>query len=147
MKMKKAENRSLTQINVTSLVDVCLTLLIFFMATSPFVMQSGIKVSTPSVQKAKANEKADDVKANIYLQNDSLLVLNGEPLAMADFSDSLRALLAASESKQVVISADDDVIHERVIMIMDEAKQCGAKGLSIVKPKAPRASDIKSRKI
>ena len=133
--MNKNENYGLTEVNLTSLVDVCLTLLIIFMAASPFVMQSGIKVSTPAVQKAQASEKASDIKASIYLQNDSLLVLNGNPLPIADFSDSLRVLLAASKSKQVVISAGDEVLHDRVIAVMDQAKQCGAKNLAIVKTK------------
>ena len=133
--MNKNENYGLTEVNLTSLVDVCLTLLIIFMAASPFVMQSGIKVSTPAVQKAQASENASDIKASIYLQNDSLLVLNGSPLPIADFSDSLRVLLAASKSKQVVISAGDEVLHDRVIAVMDQAKQCGAKNLAIVKTK------------
>ena len=143
--MKTNENRGLTEINLTSLVDVCLTLLIFFMATSPLVMQSGIKVSTPTLQKALANEKASDIKANVYLQNDSLLVLNGKLLSIANFSDSLRVLLAASKSKQVLIGADDEVFHDRIIFVMDEAKQCGAKNLSIIKAKSSRNSIAQRR--
>jgi biopolymer transport protein ExbD len=133
--MNKNENRGVNEINLTSLVDVCLTLVIIFMAASPFVMQSGIKVSTPAVQKAESADKVSDVKASVYLQNDSLVVLNGYPLSVENFSDSLRVLLASSKSKQVVISADEEVHHDQVITVMDHAKQCGAKSLSIVKAK------------
>jgi biopolymer transport protein ExbD len=43
--------------------------------------------------------------------------------------------LSASKNKLVVISADPAVIHDQVIAILDEAKQCGAEQLSIVKMK------------
>lgn len=136
--MKHEKNKGdhgLCEVNLTSLVDVCLTLVIIFMVSSPFVMQSGIKVSTPSLEKARKVDEATDLKADIYLKTDGTIWLNGDSLAPAAFSDSLRALLSASRSKLVLISAEDEVLHDRVIAVMDQAKQCGADKLSIVKRK------------
>lgn len=130
---KIKQERGLTEINLTSLVDVSLTLVIIFMVSSPFVLQSGIKVSTPAVAKAKKVEEATDLKAEIYLKSDGSLLLNGNSVQVTLFSDSLRTLLAASVNKEVLISAEGEVFHDQVIAIMDEAKQCGAKKLSIVK--------------
>jgi biopolymer transport protein ExbD len=127
--------QELTEINLTSLVDVALTLVIIFMVASPFVMQSGIKVSTPSLQKAKQVEKATDLKAEVYLKENGTIQLNGNPVGLATFPDSLRMLLAASASKRVLISAEEEVLHDQVIAIMDEARQCGAQNLAIVKRK------------
>ena len=47
------KQRPVSNINLTSMVDVCLTLVIIFMVSYPLVMQSGIKVSSPSMKKAK----------------------------------------------------------------------------------------------
>lgn len=127
--------QGLTDINITSLVDVALTLVIIFMVSSPFIMQSEIKVATPALKKAKKVEEATELKAEIYLNGDGSLLLNGEPLPVASLSDSLQILLAASESKQVVISADEDVMYDDVIGIMDQARQCGAQKLAILKRK------------
>jgi biopolymer transport protein ExbD len=43
--------------------------------------------------------------------------------------------MAASKNKMVVISAEENVLHDHVVAILDEAKQCGAQQLSIVKKK------------
>lgn len=127
------QKRGLTEINLTSLVDVCLTLVIIFMVASPFVLQSGISVSTPALEQASNDDEATDLKAEIYLKSDGSLLLNGSRMHVAVFGDSLRSLLAASHSKQVLISAEGEVLHDQVIAIMDEARQCGALRLAIVR--------------
>lgn len=132
------KKRGLTEINLTSLVDVALTLVIIFMVSSPFIMQSEIKVSTPTLKKARSPENATELKAEIYLESDGSLLLNGESVAVGSLSDSLNILLAASRTKQVVISADETVIYDEVIGVMDLARQSGAKKLSIVKRKQRR---------
>lgn len=136
MKVNKGKQKvGLSEINLTSLVDVCLTLVIIFMVTSPLVMQSAIKVSTPSLEKAAAETKKTELKAEVHLKPEGVLQLNGKQIENEVFADSLRSLLAASKDKLVVISADPDVIHDRLIAVMDEAKQCGAEKLSLVRRK------------
>lgn len=132
---KNNQQRGLTEINLTSLVDVALTLVIIFMVSSPFVMQSGIRVSAPSLEKAKKVDEATDLKAEVFVKSDGTLLLNGHTVDVPLFPDSLRTLLRASKSKQVLISAEGEVLHDRVIAIMDEAKQCGAQKLSVVRRK------------
>ena len=126
-------NRGLTEINLTSLIDVSLTLVIIFMVSYPLVMQSGIKVSTPPLENAKNELEATELKAEIYLRHNDTIMLNGVTIESKSFSDSLRSLLGASINKLVVISADDNVLHDRVVAILDEAKQCGAQQLSIIR--------------
>ncbi|MCA9732623.1 MAG: biopolymer transporter ExbD [Deferribacteres bacterium] len=129
---KKGE---MSDINLTSLVDVCLTLVIIFMVTSPLVMQSGIKISAPSIQKTTKQETQTELKAKIHLQEQGKIQLNGIALDESVFADSLRHFLAASKNKLVVISAEDSILHDRVIAVMDEAKQCGAEKLSLIRRK------------
>ncbi|MCG8606820.1 biopolymer transporter ExbD [bacterium] len=133
MKANKNQQQGLTEINLTSLVDVALTLVIIFMVSSPFIMQSGIRVSSPSVEKAESAEEVSDIKAEVFLKSDGSLVLNGRRLTDHAFPDSLRSLLATSTTKQVVIRASKNVLHDEVIALLDQAKQVGAQSLSIVK--------------
>jgi biopolymer transport protein ExbD len=130
-----AKNQTVSEINLTSLVDVCLTLVIIFMVSYPLVMQSGINVSTPSLQKAQSQIEETELKAEINLKADKTIELNGEEIAVEVFHDSLQALLDASKNKLVLISAEDSVLHDLVVAVLDEAKQCGAEQLSIVKRK------------
>jgi len=130
---KLATRRGLTEINLTSLVDVSLTLVIIFMVSSPFVMQSGIKVATPGLEKAPLATAATELQAEIHLKADGLLLLNDRIIGKDVFADSLRRLLTSSKDKMVLVSAEDEVVHDRVIAMMDAARQCGAKELSLVK--------------
>ena len=127
--------KAVTNINLTSMVDVCLTLVIIFMVSYPLVMQSGIKVSTPSMKKAKTLTEETELKAEINLKEDYTIELNGEMIATEVLSDSLRSLMAASKNKLVVVSAEENVLHDHVVAILDEAKHCGAEQLSIIKKK------------
>lgn len=129
------ETKGLTEINLTSLVDVCLTLVIIFMVSYPLVMQSGINISSPSIKKARTQLEETELKAEIVLKDDYSIQLNGKPIEPDYLEESLKKLMAASTNKMVVVSAEENVLHDHVVAILDEAKQCGAEKLSIVKRK------------
>jgi len=132
MKSPKPD-KSLHEINLTPLVDVSLTLVIIFMVASPFILQSQIQISTPALQNAANAKAASDLKAEVYLTEQGELKLNGKSLAWESFGDSLKAVLQASRSKQVIISADDGVLHDQVVAVLDRAKQSGAAKLSVIR--------------
>ena len=135
MNKNQKNNRGLSEINLTSLVDVSLTLVIIFMVSYPLVMQSGINVSTPTLQKAKTVLEETELKAMINLKENDQVELNGSLVDYNILPDSLRLLLLASNKKIVLVSAEENVLHDRVVEVLDLAKQCGADKLSIVKQK------------
>ncbi|MGH7454251.1 MAG: ExbD/TolR family protein [bacterium] len=123
----------LTEINLTSLIDVSLVLVVIFMVMTPMILQSTITVSTPNVGNAAAGALQTELRAEVYLQQSGEVLINGVVIAPARLTDSLRVLLAMTKNKLVVISADEQVIHDRVVAALDVARQAGAKELSIVK--------------
>ncbi len=123
----------LTEINLTSLIDVSLVLVVIFMVMTPMILQSTITVSTPGVNNAAGGEKQTELRAEVYLKNTGETLINGAPLAANAVTDSLRTLLEKTQKKLVVVSADEEVIHDRVVATLDAARQAGAKELSIVK--------------
>jgi biopolymer transport protein ExbD len=129
------KQKPVSNINLTSMVDVCLTLVIIFMVSYPLVMQSGIKVSSPSMKKAKTISEETELKAEINLKEDYTIELNGDIISPELLSDSLKSLMQSSKDKMVVVSAEENVLHDHVVAILDEAKQCGAEQLSIIKKK------------
>ncbi|NUO83303.1 biopolymer transporter ExbD [candidate division KSB1 bacterium] len=135
MKSKlQSTDSGLNDINLTSLIDVALVLVVIFMVMTPMIMQSSITVSTPKVgQAAAGGPDQTELRAELYLQQDGGILINSVPVAAAAMTDSLRMLLALSKKKLVVISADEQVIHDRVVAALDAARQAGAKELSIVK--------------
>jgi biopolymer transport protein ExbD len=123
----------LTEINLTSLIDVSLVLVVIFMVMTPMILQSTITVSTPGVNNAAGGEKQTELRAEVYLKNTGETLINGVPLTANALTDSLRTLLEKTQKKLVVISADEEVIHDRVVATLDAARQAGARELSIVK--------------
>jgi biopolymer transport protein ExbD len=123
----------LNEINLTSLIDVALVLVVIFMVMTPMVMQSNILVSAPKVGKAAANEKQVDVPAEVHLTVDGTILVNGQSVTAQALINHLRTVLTSSKKKLVVVSADENTVHEHVVTILDAARQAGARELSIVK--------------
>jgi len=123
----------LTEINLTSLIDVSLVLVVIFMVMTPMILQSTITVATPNVNNAAAGEKQSELRAEVYLKSTGETLINGVPFEANVITDSLRVLLNRTQKKLVVVSADEEVIHDRVVSALDAARQAGARELSIVK--------------
>ncbi len=119
MKLLSKSKRQIV-INVTSLIDVVLLLLIFFMITSRFSEQPGMKLELPE-SKTSSTEEADNLE--IYISSENVIMLNGKEILF----DNLKLKLGEiqNESKSIVIKADKNTKHGLVVQIMDIAKQSG----------------------
>lgn len=116
-------------INVTPLVDVCLVLVIIFMVTAPLLSEPVIKVELPKAH-TKAGEEAE--KITITLSKEGRLALDyKEYKDFESMREELKEKLAFSESKLVILKADENARHGRLTDLMREAKQSGALSLTI----------------
>ncbi len=122
------------KINVVPLADVSLVLLIILMILSPAVMQSMIKVQTPSSVQAntkKSPEPQEPLLIEIRLTG---LFLNNAPIPSdVDLAIQLRLKLGASLERPVLVNADSSILVGRVVEILDLAKQSGARKVSLLK--------------
>lgn len=109
-------------INVTSLIDVVLLLLIFFMLTSTFTEQPGMKLELPET-KGFENQKLKTLEINISSNNE--IFINGELADSSELEQKLQNLIPDLEEKSIIIKADRDVSHGKVVRIMDIAKISG----------------------
>ncbi len=115
-------------INITSLIDVMFLLLIFFMVTSTFLDQPGMKLELPSAESA---EVARVEKLVIYISSDNEVVFNGQPVDLDDLEETMRVALPDIEDRTLVLNADRTVQHGTVIRVMDIAKKLGLERLVI----------------
>ncbi|MEE9169035.1 MAG: biopolymer transporter ExbD [bacterium] len=116
------------QINVTSLIDVLFILLIFFMVSSTFLEQPGMKLELPKAKSAQV-EQIDNLI--IYVDRRMQIFLNDKPVAVDRLEKQLRETIADNESPTLVLRADKAVPHGLVVTIMDVAKQVGVKRLVV----------------
>ena len=119
---------------LNSLVDIALALVIGFIVAIPMFFESGIFVNAPGVAKAGASE-VSDIKVNIHLRDDGTILLNEEIVTYEQLTELLPELLARSLGRKAIVSTDPEVRYERVIQILDVAKQHGAGELALLRGK------------
>jgi len=123
------EDESVSGINVTPLVDVCLVLVIIFMVTAPLMSDPVIKVALP---KARTHEGEERDKITITLAQDGHLALDQKTYENLDALDAdLKDKILLSESKLVIVRADENAEHGRLTEIMSRAKESGASSITI----------------
>ena len=126
----------ITEINITPLVDVCLVLVIIFMAVAPMAMTLGIKVLQ---SKAQASEGKADIDENVTvkLTEDGQILVNGAKTEPAGLRDALLVAIGKSKDKMVAVTADEKNRVGQVVELLDTAKQAGAVKLAILKADGP----------
>ena len=123
-----ATRTSLSEINITPLVDVVLVLLVIFMLTAP-VLQSGIEVAVP---KTKTVREITQQRMVVTINKDQEVFLQDKPVNLADLP-SLIAKPGADPSQQVIyVEADERVPFGAFASVMDAVKQAGITHISIV---------------
>ena len=127
----KPKTKRKVSINITSLIDVVFLLLIFFMVTSTFLEQPGLKLDLPTAKSDEREMKKKKEELTVYLTTDDGLYLNDSRIEKDSLMTKLQQELIASEDSSLVLKADKDVSHGEVIEVMDIAKRSGVKILVV----------------
>ncbi|MCF7920194.1 MAG: biopolymer transporter ExbD [Candidatus Cloacimonetes bacterium] len=120
-------------INITSLIDVVLLLLIFFMLTTRFVEQPGMKLDLPSSQSGDSNLKEENT---ITVTAQGVINLNNAPVELADLQMKLSSLIdSTSTENAITLKADRTIDYGTVIKVMDSTRLAGFQKLIIATEK------------
>lgn len=132
MKLQVGENEE-PELNLTSLIDVVLLLVIFFMVSTSFVRETELKVQLP---EASAEAPASDTPAmEIVVDADGNYFLNGKPLVEARpevLQRAIRKVYGDERDVPVTIRADARATHQSVVWVMDVAGKMGFVNITIV---------------
>lgn len=119
---------SLSDINITPLVDVVLVLLVIFMLTAP-VLQSGIQVKLPQTKTVHAITQPRMV---LTITKDQEVYLGDKPINLADLPALLNKPGVDPADEIVYLRADERVPFGAFASVMDAVKQAGVSNISIV---------------
>ena len=114
------------QLDIAPLIDIVFLLLIFFMLTSNFVFQPGIKVKLP---RAITSEVISSENIVITVSGQDLLFLNESPITINDLVVHLKQ--AAQENKFLLLKADTSASLGRVVEIWDLCRELGIPQINI----------------
>lgn len=115
-------------INITSLIDVLFLLLIFFMVSSTFLEQPGMKLDLPA---SKSFEVEQQKQLIVHISQEGQLFLGERPVELDSLKDQLHREMARDRERPLVLRADKAAAHGRVVEVMDVAKQAGVRKIVI----------------
>lgn len=126
-------DRDEPEVNLTSLIDVVLLLLIFFMVSTSFVKQSQISIRLPQAEsEAVADDKPEFIDLMITEQGTYLVngreLINNRPETIRN---ALQKISGGDNSLPLTISADANARHQFVVTAMDVAGKLGFVQISI----------------
>lgn len=123
------DGTTISQINVTPLVDVMLVLLVIFMVTAP-IIQQGVQVNLPQAKAGAILGKEEQLV--VAIARNGRIYLNDNPMTLSELGQKLRAIRQAQQNKEVYLRADQDVRYGVVIKAIAEIKQAGIEKLGMV---------------
>jgi len=125
----RSENRVMSDINVTPLVDVMLVLLIIFMVTAP-MMQQGIDVDLPQTTAKPIPGQEERLIITINAKRE--IFINQEKVDPLLLRRRLERSSAAKLNKEVLLRADRSVPYGFVVQTMADIKNAGIEKLGMV---------------
>lgn len=114
---------TLSELNVTPLLDLCFVLLIIFMITTP-LMENSVELVVPSSSTAKTQVNPAEVQMIEMGRNDTIK-FNGDPTTLADLPGLLAAAKGKDPQVSVVVRPDRDLPIQKFIGVMDILKATG----------------------
>ncbi|MFY8061382.1 MAG: ExbD/TolR family protein [Arenimonas sp.] len=132
MRLDTATGDDDVEINLTALIDVVFTLIIFFVVTTSFNNRSALKITLPSSAASQVEAQRQPLvvlidKAGNYYVGDSALVRSD----LVSLKDVIRQQAGNDTERTIVIQADAKTSHQSVITAMDAIGQLGFSKLSI----------------
>ena len=129
MIFKKRKSEEI-DISIAPLIDIVFLLLIFFMVTSHFDIAAGVRIKLP-----KVSQKVDDAdttkKITLVIDKSGQIFFKGDRVEQKSVKNLINKLVKEEGISKMIIQADKDVKHGRVIEIMDISKSAGIKSIII----------------
>ncbi|RZB33479.1 MAG: biopolymer transport protein ExbD [Desulfobacteraceae bacterium Eth-SRB2] len=128
----KRRERIKVQVPLTPLIDIVFLLLIYFLLTTNFMVDEGIKIKLP---QAMAAAPQTEETITVYVDQQGRAFLGTEEVSIARLFDRLKEKIGSQENKLVVVRADRAVILNKAVKVMDIAKAAGAGRLCLATEK------------
>lgn len=126
MKFRRRHEIFRGQINMAPLIDVVLLQLIYFMLTSSFIMQPGIKIQLPT---AISTDRIEEKEIFINVSAEGIVFLGEKQISLEQLEYSLKTF--SNKNAIVIIKGDEKTPHGRIVKIMDIARIAGISRIAI----------------
>ncbi len=121
--------RTMSDINVTPMVDVMLVLLIIFMVTAP-LLTTGVRVNLPKTSAAAI--KGDDEPISITIDSQGGIWIQNTAITLDDLVPKLRAITAQKPDTRIFIRGDKTIPYGKVMQVMGALSAAGFSKVALV---------------
>ena len=129
---RKKRPRYQIQAPLTALIDIVFLLLIYFLLTTNFMVDEGIKIKLP---QAKASAPQTEQEITVYVDREGRAFLRNQEVPLGNLFERLKEMIGGQEDRLVIIRADRGVILNKAVKVMDVAKEAGAGRLCLATEK------------
>jgi biopolymer transport protein TolR len=137
---------TMSEINVTPMVDVMLVLLIIFMVTAPLIQQ-GVKVNLPATRATPV--ESSEKKLVLSIDQQKRIFIADAQIPLADLEPKLKAIFAArnaqKQDNELFLHADQTVPYGVVVDVMAQAQRAGFTQVGMITDPMTNAAKGKKR--
>ncbi|MEQ8752676.1 MAG: biopolymer transporter ExbD [Coleofasciculus sp. G1-WW12-02] len=109
------------QINIVPMIDAIFAILAFFIISTLYLTRSeGLPVNLPTATTAES--QLQDRIITITIQENRAIFINREPIELSQLEAGIESLVTANSQVLVIINADENVPHGRVVSVMDRLR-------------------------
>lgn len=133
------ESRPFAEINIIPFVDIILVVLIIFMLAAPTAMKSGLPLDLPEAGTSSPVQDSPPWHFSILASGE--VALNNQVMSLEDIHDHIKKKMSTEppsspkEGYRALISADKNVLHGKVVSVINTLSLLGIKKISIVTKK------------
>ena len=123
----RARAELMGDINVVSLIDVMMLLLVIFMITAP-IMQGGVDVDLPT-----GSSKPLDPKSGLVITvTRNRIYVDETPYTDREFRSAFKAIAGGRAKEGVYFRGDSGISYQRILTVIGIAQAAGVKNLGLV---------------
>ena len=121
-KCSRSAHESLTELNITPLLDLAFVLLVIFIITTPQMMNN-LEMTLPSGKPPPKTDQPKPKLNHIVVEATGKTFLNDQLVSVRELKANLQQLKAQDPDLSVVVKGSDDVDYQNMINVLDVLQQ------------------------
>ena len=122
---------SMTDVNMTPLIDVSLVLVVILLLATPLAFESSFGVRKTGATARRADEVEKEARIELAIETDQTVRVNRTVVSIDDLGEFLAPLIADSPTRDVTVKCGDQVAHGTFVHVLDVTKLNGAREIAI----------------